>query len=172
MPTLLRYSLLTIIACLFLACSSAPKKPEGKYFYPPEFFSVFQGELNKKPTVGSFNVGYKDYNYREAYPWCLKLAFKLDKKGLFPNDLPMQPESDSAYALESEYLVRIRSLGPAHFIGHLFNDGYIDIYVYLEKPDAVRAYLQARQNSHNSRREFEFEIVNDPEWSSVRRFLK
>jgi hypothetical protein len=144
---------------------------QGQIF-PTENFSVIQGQVDKKPMIGSINMGYRNYNRKAQFPWCLKLAIGLELDNLHDNGLPKQEESEIANKLEDELLDKIKRLATAHYIGHLFNDTFLDVYVYLDDPKKVHEFLQTQINKDKLIRGFGYEINQDPQWTTVKGLLK
>lgn len=147
-------------------------KTENKVIFPPESFSIVEASLNNKPVIGSFNMAYKNYDKKANYPWCLTISMALDTANLFDNGLPKDDESAIANKLETELLSEIKKLATAHYIGHLFNDTFLDIYIYLDDPEKVHQFLQAQINKEGLARGFRYEINQDPQWATVKGFLK
>lgn len=147
-------------------------KPESKDIFPAESFSVVEATLNNKPVIGSFNMAYKNYDKKAKYPWCLKIAIGLDLENLFDNGLPKDSESAIANKLEDDLFAEIKKLATAHYIGHLFNDTFLDVYIYLDDPKKVHDYLQTQINKEGLVRGFGYEINQDPQWTTVSGFLK
>jgi len=139
--------------------------------FPKENFSVVQGQIGDKPVVGSFNMAYKTYDRKAKYPWCLKIAIGLEQGNLLDNGLPTREESEIANRLEDELLEGIQKLGTAHYIGHLFNDTFLDVYIYLVDPESVHQYLQTQVNKEGLIRGFGYEINEDPKWVMVQGFM-
>lgn len=140
--------------------------------FPPEKFSVVQGQVGDKPMIGSLNMAYKNYDKKAQYPWCLKIAIGLELKNLYDNGLPKPEESEIANRLEDELLLKIKTLATAHYIGHLYNDTFLDVYVYLDDPKKVHEFLQTQINKEGLTRGFGYEINQDPQWSTVKELLK
>jgi hypothetical protein len=147
-------------------------KPESKDIFPIESFSVVEATLNNKPVIGSFNMSYKNYDKKAKFPWCLTISMALDMSNLFDNGLPKDNESAIANKLEDELLSEINKLATAHYVGHLFNDTFLDIYIYLDEPEKVHQYLQTQINKEGLARGFRYEINQDPQWGTVKGFLK
>ena len=140
--------------------------------FPQENFSVIEAKIGDKPVVGSFNMAYKTYDKKSKYPWCLQIAIGLDTENLFENGLPKGEESAIANKLEDELLAEIQKLATAHYIGHLFNDTFLDVYIYISEPEKVHNYLQTQINKEGLIRGFGYEINQDPKWTTVEGFLK
>ena len=147
-------------------------KDNNKDIYPGENFSVLEGKIGDKPVIGSFNMAYKNYSKKASYPWCLKIAIGLDLGHLFENGLPKKEESEIANRLEDELMANIKKLGTAHYVGHLFNDTFLDVYIYLADPESVHKYLQIQVNKEGLIRGFGYEINEDPKWTTVQGFMK
>ena len=145
-----------------------------KNIYPQESFAVVEAMLaDNKPVVGSFNMAYKTYDKKAKYPWCLKIAIGLDLGNVNENGLPSNPEESTiANRLEDELFSEIQKLAIAHYIGHLFNDAFLDVYIYLDDPEKVHNYLQTQINKEGLVRGFGYEINQDQKWTTVEGFLR
>jgi hypothetical protein len=137
--------------------------------FPPEKFSVVQAEKNGKPILGTINQSYKNYDKKKQYPWCLRITIGLEKYQ--SNGLPEGDETAIATGQEDSILEGIKSLETAHYVGHIFNDGFLDLYIYLPDPKKVHAYLQARIEKKDHVRSFVYEIKEDSDWEQVKAFM-
>lgn len=140
--------------------------------FPPERFSILQGVSDGKAVMGSANKGYKDYGRKSEFPWCLHIGVTLAPDSLQANGLPKDDEIEIAYKQEDELVDKIKNIETAHFIGHLFNDGYLDVYLYLPESGKVRDYLETQINKRGLLRSFIYEINEDPNWDSVNGFIE
>jgi len=147
-------------------------KTESKVIFPKENFSVVEAKIGDKPVIGSFNMAYKNYDQKAKYPWCLKIAIGLDLNNLFDNGLPKNEESAIANKFENELLAEIQKLTTAQYIGHLYNDTFLDVYIYLDDPEIIHNYLQIKTKKEGLIRDFGYEINQDPDWTTVDGFLK
>ncbi|HQW23279.1 MAG TPA: DUF695 domain-containing protein [Bacteroidia bacterium] len=154
-----------------LACGQKGE-PKNNDIFPAESFSIVESKINNKPVVGSFNMGYKNYDKKNKYKWCLTISMALDLANLFDNGLPKDSESVIANKLEDELLSEINKLATAHYIGHLFNDTFLDIYIYLDDPEKVHQFLQTQINKEGLTRGFKYEITQDAQWANIDGFLK
>jgi len=159
-----------LLSVLF-GCSQTSKTGAIDTF-PKESFSVIEAKIGEKPVIGSFNMAYKTFDKKSKYPWCLKIVIGLNLENLYENGLPKDEESAIANKLEDELLIEIKKLAMAHYIGHLFNDTFLDVYVYLDNPEKVHQYLQTQVNKAGLIRGFGYEINQDPTWTTVSGFLK
>ncbi|MBB6112863.1 DUF695 domain-containing protein [Mucilaginibacter lappiensis] len=165
------YISLAVLFVLLISNNSKAQKKDSTY--PPENFSAVQAKLdNGKPVVGSINMAYKNYNKKGQYPWCLTINMALELKNVSPNGLPVKVESDIANKFEDQLLDEIKKLATAHYIGHLYNDSFLDIYIYLNDPKKVATYLQSQVNKKGITRGFAYKIEQDPNWSTVQHLLK
>ena len=162
-----------LIGLLFLSATLICKAQNGNSVYPSEKFSIVQAKrADGKPVIGSINTAYKTFDKKDKYPWCLTLNIALDLKNVTKNGLPIKAESDIANKFEDELLDRIKKITTAHYIGHLYNDTFLDVYVYLEDPKQVHLYLQSQINKPGLTRPINYKIEKDPTWANVKELLK
>jgi hypothetical protein len=160
------------LTTLFGCAQNNRNQTESSDTFPKESFSVVEAKIGDKPVIGSFNMAYKTYDKKAKYPWCLKIAIGLDLDNLFESGLPKNEESAIANKLEDDLLAEIQKITTAHYIGHLFNDTFLDVYIYLDDPEKVNNYLQTQTNKEGLIRGFGYEINEDPKWTTVEGFLK
>ncbi len=173
MNKFLIYLILVSISSILFGCNKDDKSRDSSKFYPKEKFSVIEATLNNgRPLVGSINMAYKNYPYKEKYTWCLKVYIGLDTTKLYENGLPLPEESKIANQLEDELMSAIKKLSIAHYVGHIFNDTFLDFYVYLSDPEIIHNYLQTQINKDVLSRGFGYEINQDPNWETVKPFFK
>ena len=91
-------------------------------------------------------MAYKDYNKKKQYPWCLTINIALDLKHVDKNGLPLNTESHVANKLEDDLINSIRKIATVHYIGHLYNDSFLDVYAYLDSPEKANQFLQQEVN--------------------------
>lgn len=161
---------------LFSICSCSHQSKETNIMtnpFPPEDFFVFQSELvDGRPVVGNINNAYRDYLEKAAYPWCLTLNIALDEEHLYENGLPKGEESTIANGLEHELFAEIEKRAVAHYIGHMYNNTFLDVFIYLDDPNKVHEYLQTQINKEGLIRPFRYEIKEEKEWVTVKDFFK
>jgi hypothetical protein len=157
----------------FLSTFFKGKAQNKQSISPPEKFSVVEAKLsNGKPVIGSFNMGYKNYGLKNRYPWCLTINMGLDLKHVTDNGLPTKAESDIANKFEDKLIADIKKITTIHYIGHLYNDTFLDIYAYVDNPEKVNKYLQSQVNKKGLIRGFAFKMQKDTNWDMVKMFLK
>ena len=163
----------TFLSILFGCNGQKSKTDKEESIFPTEKFSIIEATLtNGKPVIGSFNFAYKNYDKKAKYPWCLKIAIGLNLDSLFENGLPKDNESKIANKLEDDLLEEVKKLTTAHYVGHLFNDKFLDVYIYLDNPEKVHKYLQTQINKDGLIRGFGYEINNDPTWTTVKEYMR
>src|SRR2546430_1732026 len=92
----------SLLATLF-GCKGQTNKTEKEGVFPAEQFSIIQAKMSDgRPIVGSINRAYKNYDKRNQYSWCLKLAIGLNVDSCFENGLPKENEGKIANKLEDE----------------------------------------------------------------------
>jgi Family of unknown function (DUF695) len=154
----------TIIASSLLSSVFGCKDQNKIPIYPKES----KGELNNgKPLIGSINMSYKDYDKKKDYPWCLEINMALNLDSLYENGLPHQNESDVANKFEDELVENLKKVATIHYIGHLYNDSFLDIYIYLDDADRANNYLKQEVNKDGVIRPFSYKIKKDPDWLTV-----
>ncbi|CAN5326001.1 hypothetical protein BH10ACI2_BH10ACI2_12320 [soil metagenome] len=162
-----------LLSLLSTSCKvELPKKMEESAIFPTERFAVFEGKRpDGKPIVGNLNLSYRDYARKPDYPWCLTISIALDQSNLFENGLPKGEESSIANKLEDDLFSAIKQTSVAHYVGHVYGDEFLDIYIYLDEPKKVNEYLQTQINKQGLIRPFRYEIVEDKDWKSVDPYL-
>jgi len=164
--------MLSFILSLFGCSSKANSEKNSNSIYPSETFSVLEATLKDgTKIVGSINMSYKNYDKKAQYPWCLTISIGLDTMNLFENGLPKEAESKIANELEDELVNKIKAITTAHYIGHIFNRRFLDIYIYLPEPEAANKFLQSQVNKPGLKRGFAFKIEKDQKWETVSAFL-
>ncbi|MCR8557932.1 DUF695 domain-containing protein [Mucilaginibacter sp. BJC16-A38] len=167
---ILKITITGISLLLIVFICKAQKKSST---YPTETFSVIEAKLaNGKPVIGSVNTAYKNYDKKDKYPWCLTINIALDLKNVQNNGLPIKSESDIANKFEDQLINQIKKLTISHYIGHLYNDTFLDVYIYLENPEKVHEYLQSQINKEGLTRPMAYKIEKDPNWTGVKALLK
>ena len=161
---------MSILSTLFGCGQRSTQKTEE--IFPKESFSVVEARIGDKPVIGSFNMAYRTYDKKSQYPWSLTISIALDLDNLFENGLPKDEESAIANRLEDELFAEIQKLATAHYIGHLFNDTFLDVYIYLDQPEKVHEYLQTQIDKEGLSRGFRYEISEDPKWTNIKGFLR
>jgi len=161
-----------IIASIFssvFGCKAQNKTP----IYPKESFSVVKGELsNGKSLFGSINMSYKNYDKKNDYPWCLEINIVLNLDSLYENGLPHKSESDVVNKFEDDLVDNLKKVVTVHYIGHMYNDSFLDVYIYLDNPDKANDYLKQEVNKVGIIRGFAYKIKKDPDWSTAQPFFK
>ncbi|MES2484579.1 MAG: DUF695 domain-containing protein [Bacteroidota bacterium] len=147
-------------------------KAQEKDVFPTENFAVVEGGGGGKPATGSINMAYKNYGLKAKYPWCLRISIGLDLENVYGSGLPKSEERVIADDLEDALLAEIKKRATAHYIGHLYNNTFLDIYIYLDNPKKVHQYLQTQITNDTLTRGFGYEINQDATWTEVEGFLK
>lgn len=168
--SLLNGIMFTSLISLFFGSMANAAKPQE--IFPVDKFMVLEGKIDGKPVIGSFNAAYKNYAYKKKFSWCLRLSITLNEAALYANGLPKGEEIAVASKLEDELVEGIKSLTVAHYLGHLFGDTFLHVFVYFDDPDVVHQYLQSQVNKEGLVRGFAYEIQQDPQWLIAAPFIK
>jgi len=141
--------------------------------YPKKSFSVVQGKLSDgKPFIGSVNMAYKNYAEKGNYPWCLEISIALNLSDVYENGLPRQKESNIVNRFEDKLLEHLKKVATMHYVAHMYNDGFLDIYMYLDEPEQANGYLKREINKDGVTRPFSYRISKDNEWLTVQRLFR
>ena len=160
----MRYQKIIILVFFLLTLSGCQAQTK-------ESFSVIESTLNGNPIICSFNMAYRDFKQKSNYPWCLTISIALDLKNLYPNKLPLPEETQIANDIQDQLVSKIKKITKVEYVGHLFNDAFLDIYIYLNKPDRVHEFLQIEKDKESLIRGIAYEIKEDPNWATVQGFL-
>ncbi|MBI1307468.1 MAG: DUF695 domain-containing protein [Bacteroidetes bacterium] len=140
--------------------------------YPVESFYMWESTMvDGKPAIGMFNYGYAHFSLKHNYPWFLKIAIALDLESIDERGLPIEDELRTARELEDELIMNLKKITTVHYIGHLFNDSFLDIFCYLLEPKLVHDWLQKGINNEIFIRGIGYDICEDFEWDKVNYFL-
>ncbi|SEN24797.1 Family of unknown function [Mucilaginibacter gossypiicola] len=158
-----------LLQLLILGCKAQNKHP----VFPPESFSVIEAKLpDGRPVIGSVNTAYKSYGEKKSYPWSLQIQIALKQDSVMKNGLPLESEIDVANKLQDELTNEIGKVVTLHYIGHIYNDSFLDVYAYIDQPEKANEYLQKKTKAPDVKREFSYEIKQDKDWAEVAPFLK
>lgn len=170
----MKHQIIIIIMGIFTSLYSCGhnKSTESDKIFPEDNFSVVRATYNDGTVaIGSFNKAYENYERKSKYPWCLKISIGLKLENCEDNGLPGEEENIIANKFEDELLEKIKSLTIGHYVGHLFNDTFLDIYVYLDNPEKVHEWLQTQTNKDGVIRGFGYEINKDKKWETMASFM-
>lgn len=137
-------------------------------------YSVIQSKNDKGElmAIGTVNASLKNYNNKKKFPWCLTISIALEERNLNKNHLPNQQESDIANKFKDVLVAQIEKLVPAKYVGHLYNDGFLDVFIYLKDPENAHNYLLTFADKKDNIREFSHKIEQDLNWERVESLLK
>ncbi len=164
--------LIPLLCILMFGCNGQNAKiKDTTNIYPKESFVGFTAELKGKPLVGSMNHEFKNFDKKAEFPWCLHMIVLLDTNNLFANGLPKTEESNIAYKTEDSLLALIRNIEPAQYVGHFFNDGFLDIFFYVQESKKIDDFFRLHKDDKRVR-EFGWDIEKDVSWSKVEEYMR
>jgi hypothetical protein len=102
----------------------------------------------------------------------LELNIALNLDSVYENGLPHQNESDVANKFEDELVENLKKVTTIHYIGHMYNDSFLDIYIYLDDPERANDYLKQEVNKAGVTRPFSYKIKKDPDWLTVQKLFR
>lgn len=162
---MLRFIFIIMAFLNFFKINGQDKKP---------VYSVIQAKDNKGEltAIGNVDASLKNYNDKKKYPWCLTISIALEERNLNKNHLPNQQESDIANKFEDVLVGHVEKLVPSKYVGHLYNDGFLDVFIYLKDPEKAHNYLLTFADKKDKIREFAHKIEQDLNWERVESLLK
>ena len=161
----------TIILFTVISCQvNHQDSTNSSDIYPQESFAVFRGTYQNKPMIGSINLAYNKYTMKRKYPWCVHVAIQLDS--ITKNGLPAGNELFEAGEFEDSLIAEIKKSAAMHYIGHVLCDGFMDVFGYTDNPDKVNQILDSKTKLKILKRQFKYEIDNDPGWQTVEGLLQ
>lgn len=137
-----------------------------------ENFSVLQLTLSDgKPALGSIDYGYANFKHKKRYRYFLDISIIMDPEKLTDAGFPDVEESPVILELEDELKRRVDQVADAVYVGHLYNKGMLDVFMYLDSPDKVKEHLDIFKDGENRTRDISYEIYDDPKWREVSVFM-
>ncbi len=147
------------------------QKKNGNFFSKDNFYVIEADYQDGSSMLGSIDFAYKNFIEKAKYPWCLEINIALKIENCTENTLPIESESKIANKLEDELLKEIQKIEIAHYIGHIYNDNFLDCFIYLNNPEEVNKYLQTQVNKEGLLRGFGYKIKQDPTWEKVETYF-
>lgn len=148
------------------------KQEDFKVTYPEEELGVIKAKYTDGTlAIGGFNRGYRNYKEKHYYPWSLKITMALNSEKCNPNGLPMDGENELANKFEDELVENLSNISPIHNVGHLFNNNYLDIYLYVRDKNKIDEWLEMEIQKEKLIRSFNYELIKDENWSTTANFM-
>ena len=106
--------------------------------YPEAIFSLLETtDSNGDYVIFTVNAAYKNYEYKEDYPWCLSIIADIES----PEGYPTSQEAGLLDQLEDEISVRLSQVCNCHYIVRLTTKGSRQIIFYLDNPEQASELL-------------------------------
>jgi Family of unknown function (DUF695) len=111
---------------------------------PAESYRVIEAaEDEGRPCIAVIDTGFKDWEYRSAYPWLVQIDIEYTGND---SGMPDENQMKDLQQIEDEILERLENHKPGFVIGHETHDGIRSIYLYTDKyyevSKIVNAYLE------------------------------
>ena len=88
-------------------------------------------------------------------------------------DAPAKKEPrKQSLTFEDELVENLKKVTTIHYIGHMYNDSFLDIYIYLDDPERANDYLKQEVNKAGVTRPFSYKIKKDPDWLTVQKLFR
>lgn len=133
---------------------------------PPDNYAVLESEDREgKPVFATINTGYKNWEFKAAYPWLVQID--IDFKGT-KNGLPDKKQIAALQDVENNLFDR---LPDTINVGHDTHDNRRSIYAYAsdyrDVSKSIHQYLESAQTSFES----VFFIRKDKYWKNMEWFF-
>ena len=131
---------------------------------PEESYNVLESQDEAgKPVFATINSGYKNWEFRAAFPWCLQID--IDYKGN-ENGMPDKAQSQSLQEIEDQLL---ELLAPADiiFIGHQTHNHRRTIYAYCSDYNVVSRQIHQYIEASKWVFDIAFFIKKDKYWRNM-----
>lgn len=132
---------------------------------PAESWGVLEAKDKQgKPMFSTLNAGFKDWEYRSAYPWFVQID--VDYKG---NDrgLPDKTQMQEMQHIEDAIVQKLSEIVPVLFLGHHTHDNRRSIYFhthdYATVSKVIHHYFEIAQYEY----EIAFFIKKDKYWQNM-----
>jgi hypothetical protein len=136
---------------------------------PEESYRVIEASGNEgKPVLAVINAGFRDWEYRSAYPWLVQVD--IDYEG-YESGMPNEKQLKDMQQMEDDIAERLGREQLAIFLGHETHDGLRTIFFYTDKfnpvSKIVNEYLEISSWDYN----IVFHIRKDKYWKSMAFFF-
>ncbi len=139
----------------------------------PECFTTIETQSETgSPVIGIFNAIYKQHIYDRRFCWCATMRISLNQGDVDANGLPYDQEARMAHQMERLFVINFHSKLPTYYVGHVFKDGYFEIFWYLRNSKKARDFLEIESKRMFERRKISYQLRLDPKWNIVQPFLK
>jgi hypothetical protein len=136
--------------------------------YPKADFFLFETtDSNGDYVVFTVNAAYKNYEYKEDYPWCLSILVDIESLEGYPTF----EEAELLDQLEDEISDRLIQVCNCHHIVRITTKGARQIVFYLDDPKQANELLNELVDNPNSSRQWEYDMREDYNWENVEYFL-
>jgi hypothetical protein len=136
--------------------------------YPEASFSLFETtDSNGDYVVFTVNAAYKDYEYKEDYPWCLSILIDIESAEGYPTS----EESELLNQLEDRISGRLSQVCNCHYIVRITTKESRQVVFYLDDPEQANELLNELVDDPNSVRQWEYDMREDYNWENVEYFL-
>jgi len=136
--------------------------------FPEANFSLFETtDSNDDYVVFIVNTAYKDYAYKEEYPWCLSILIDVESAEGYPGS----EEAELLNQLEDAISDQLSQVCHCHYIVRVTTKGCRQIIFYVDDPKQANELLQELINTPDPVRQWEYDMREDYEWENVGYFL-
>lgn len=133
---------------------------------PVESFNIREAKGNDFYRIMVVNEALKGFKNKNLFPWLLLITIDMkDTTGDY--NLPTANEAEVLNSFEDDLTSLIMNTVSYQFIGRITDDGKRELYYYVEAPQEIHSHLNHVIETINYKREFQYEILEDPNWVNV-----
>jgi hypothetical protein len=135
---------------------------------PEENYTVLEAKDNEnKPMFATIDAGFKDWEYRSAFPWLMQIDinYKGDEHGL-----PDNTQMEELQSIEDEIVALFPSDSSILYIGHRTYDNYRSVYFYTNNYSKASNMLHQYLEKNLRKSEIVFFIKKDKYWHTMEQF--
>ncbi len=135
---------------------------------PEESYTVLEAKDNEnKPMFATIDAGFRDWEYRSAFPWLLQIDinYKGDEEGL-----PDKTQMEELQNREDEIMALLITDSATHYTGHRTYDNYRSIYFYTNNYSRASRILHNYLEKYQRHSQIVFFIRKDKYWHTMEQF--
>jgi hypothetical protein len=137
--------------------------------YPEPFYSVFNTSRGALPAVVVVNAALREFAHRDLFPWHLYVT--IDARELADRGMPTRDECLVLDAVGDLIETKVLETRNAIFLARETWNGQRELVYRVNDPEVAAQALRALIDRGEQRREWEFRMDADVEWSDAAPYL-
>ncbi|HEX7904746.1 MAG TPA: DUF695 domain-containing protein [Chitinophagaceae bacterium] len=137
---------------------------------PAESWGVLEANAGdeNKPMLAVIDAGFKDWEYRSAYPWLAQVDIEFEGN---EDGMPEKKAMEEMQQLEDDILQLLERLPSTFLMGHDTHDGLRSIYFYTDQFNEVATIINHYLESRSWDYKIVFHIRKDKYWKAMDYFF-